>query len=127
MTFKFNKGKVLGNFVFFFLLAFLYLVGLGMRLFRSGLHGIALDSTSFLEFSYLGMGIWASWYVPNLVGRRIEVTESEIKLVNRSGRVIKSRRFDEISKLKLGTFETPPRNHWMIFADGKKWLVSGYC
>jgi hypothetical protein len=127
MTFQFNKGKVLSNWIFIGLFSFLYFVSLCMRLYRAGVHGLALDPSAFLLFSNVGMGIYAIWHVPTLIGRRIEVTESEIKLVNRSGRVVKSRRFDEISKLALGTLETPPRNHWMIFADGKKWLVSKYC
>ena len=127
MTFQFNKRKVLGLWSIIGLLILLNLVDLGFKIYRTTGLGIPFESSSNLQFGYIGLAIWWVWHVPTVTGHRIEVSESEIKLVNRAGRVVKSRRFDEISELKLGTFEIPPRNHWMIFADGKKWLVSRYC
>ena len=71
--------------------------------------------------------IWSIWWVITLCGRHIEVTDNEVKMVNRSGRLVKSARFDEISELRFGSFISEPRNHWIVGVDGKKWLLSGYC
>ena len=125
MIFKFNKWKVLGPWSIIGLLIFLNLLDLGFKLYLTVALGQPFDPSYYIQCGYIGLAIWYVWYLVTLIGRRIEVSESEIKFINQSDRVVKSRRFDEISDLKFSPFKTSPRNHWLLFFDGGKWLVSG--
>lgn len=126
MIFKFNKWKVIAPWSIIGLLILLNLLDLGFKLYQTIAFVKPFDPSYYVQCGYVGLAIWYVWYLITLIGRRIEVSGSEIKLINRSDRVVKSRRFDDISDLKFGAFVTPPRDHWIVFTDGEKWNVSRY-
>ena len=73
------------------------------------------------------LATWIGWWMVSKIGRSFAIGDTEIKEFNRFGKVIKSRRFDQISELKLGELLDAPRSHWMFFSDGKKWLIDPNC
>ena len=127
MVFKYSRKKVLNNVLFLWVLCGANILALCLKLYSYFRFARPFQSYDFVYFAYLLQTIWSIWWVITLCGRHIEVTDNEVKMVNRSGRLVKSARFDEISELRFGSFISEPRNHWIVGVDGKKWLLSGYC
>lgn len=127
MIFKYSKNRVLTGYLFLWVLSGMNLIVLGMKIVSYFRFGRIFQPYEFVYFAYLPLTIWSIWLALTVCGRHIEVTDSEVKIVNRSGKVDKSARFDKIAALRLGSFIAEPRNHWIVGLEGKKWLLSGYC
>ncbi len=123
MTFRVNIWKVFGTWsIMIFLVAF-SIINNCAHILKAKTLGDTFDWYPYSLFSYVLIAIWLVWHIVSISGCQMEITDTEIMLINRSGKVIKSRGFDEISELKAFEVSPPYR---LSFTKGKEWRLDQY-
>ena len=63
--------------------------------------GLPADPNEYFSFLYIPLFVFGTWQTIVLCGRRIELNDDEIRVINQSGRIVNATRFDQIAELKM--------------------------